>query len=72
MPAWVCSAGNDFLSNKFNENYLSMFMEEFTFKNLFDVICSIPGNVPSKNEIENSIKKIIISETFYKNFFTSK
>ena len=60
---------NDFLSNKFNENYLSMFMEEFTFKNLFDVICSIPGNVPSKNEIENSIKKIIISETFYKNFF---
>ena len=60
---------NAFITNKFKEDYLSMLMENFTIKNLFEAICSIPGDVPSKNEIENNIKKIIISETFYKNFF---
>jgi hypothetical protein len=45
-------------------------MKNITFGQLFDDIDSVPNNVPSKKEIDDSIKKIIISETFYKGFFT--
>ena len=58
-----------FLSDEPNEESLKGLRGKITFENLFYDICSIPSDVPSKNEIENSIKKIIISETFFKKFF---
>ena len=61
---------DDFIFKGLNEDSLKWLMGKITFENLFDGIDSVPNNVPSKKEIDDSIKKIIISETFYKGFFT--
>ena len=58
-----------FIFKELNADSLKGLREEITFENLFNDIDSVPSNVPSKKEIEDSIKKIIISETFYENFF---
>ena len=59
-----------FLSDEPNEKSWKKLMEEITFEKLLGDIYAISTDYPSKNEIFDSIKKIIISETFYKGFFT--
>ena len=59
-----------FLSDEPNEKSWKKLMEGIAFEKLLGDICAISTDYPSKNEIFDSIKKIIISETFYKGFFT--